>query len=175
MFRVLPLTLLTRHTADPDVTTRLRVARTSPGPASVRFRPAPFKSEPSDPNWAVSVPARELKLIRAVPERLPMVPLENAYELSRTRVAVAWTVVSVTGPAATSAAEIVTWLKFRLATWVRNGKPPMLTDGLLDRPFCWILLAMTFSATALAPKSSPSRTATMTTMVTSHRLVRLGP
>ena len=46
-------------------------------------------------------------------------------------------------------AEMSTLLKSLAASWVRNGKPSMLTDGLTGTPCDWNWLANSFSVTAL--------------------------
>src|SRR6185312_884713 len=47
------------------------------------------------------------------------------------------------------------------ATWVRNGQPSMLTEGLVLSPDDWICWAMRFCATDLATWSAMARMATI--------------
>ena len=63
------------------------------------------------------------------------------------------------------------------ASWVRNGQPSMLTDGLALSPDDWICWATVFCATALATWSPMPRMAristTRTASTTGQRLRRL--
>src|SRR5262249_49768649 len=52
------------------------------------------------------------------------------------------------------------------STWVRNGQPSMLTDGLAFSPDDWICLAMSFSAYDLATWSPMPRMARISTTTT---------
>ena len=85
--------------------------------------------------------------------------------------AVALMLVIVTGPSVWFCAVRLTCWKSRLATWVRNGKPSMLTPGRCCSPCCWILLAMTLSATAFTAKSST----TSSTMITTRVMIQPRP
>src|SRR5260370_22654868 len=107
--------------------------------------------------------------MNAVPDRVLTVPLLKANDFSRTPRAVALILVIVTDPSVRSVADMVTCEKFLLASWVRNGNPPIVTVGLRDRPCCSILVASTFCATILAAKSATTRTTTMTASVMIHR------
>src|SRR3984957_12334866 len=90
---------------------------------------------------------------------------------------VACTLVMVTGPAGTLLAEMSTLLKSLAASWVRNGKPSIVTDGLTGSPFDWNWLAMSFSVTASATRSPMTRmiriTMTANTAMTERRTRRL--
>ena len=50
-----------------------------------------------------------------------------------------------------------TFLKSLEASWVRNGKPSIITDGLTGNPFDWNWLANWFSVTARATRSPITR------------------
>src|ERR1700722_3501383 len=71
----------------------------------------------------------------------------------------------VTGPAGMSLALITTFLKSFWTTWVRNGKPSMLTDGLTGNPLAVNWLAMSFSAIAL-----PTKLAITSTIASTRRM-----
>src|ERR1700728_4705240 len=92
---------------------------------------------------------------------------------------VAFTLVIVTGPAGTLLAEMSTLLKSLAASWVRNGKPSIVTDGLTGSPFDWNWLAMSFSVTARATRSPITRRIRITMIVnkamTERRTRRLRP
>ena len=63
--------------------------------------------------------------------------------------------------------------KSRAASWVRNGKPWMVTCGLPDRPRDdWIWLAIWFSVYALAARSPTTSTTMITIRVMSGHLLR---
>src|SRR5260370_12154802 len=93
--------------------------------------------------------------MNAVPDRVLTVPLLKANDFSRTPCAVALILVIVTDPSVRSVADMVTCEKFLLASWVRNGNPPIVTVGLRDRPCCSIFVARTFSAPILPPTPPP--------------------
>jgi hypothetical protein len=91
---------------------------------------------------------------------------------------VPWALVIVTGPAGMLLAEMSTLWKSRAASWVRNGKPSIVTDGLTGRPFETNWPAMSFSATARATRSPItsriSRTTTPKTTMVQRRRRRRG-
>ena len=111
MLSRLPLSWVTRQVAEPEVTSRFRLALTSFGPAAVRLSPAPLSSDPSGPNCCASVFPSDAKLISAVPLMPVIVPLAEEYEFRRIPVAVASTLVIVTGPSVRFVATIVTCWK----------------------------------------------------------------
>ena len=78
--------------------------------------PAPLSTEPSGPTCLASVLPSDAKLISAVPDSEPIVPLENAKELSLMLRAVALMLVIVTGPSIWFCAVRLTCWKSRLAT-----------------------------------------------------------
>ena len=94
-------------------------------------------------------------------------------------VIVALMLVIVTGPAGTLLAEMSTWLKSLAASWVRNGNPWIVTDGLTGNPFAVNWLAMSFSVTARATRSPITRmissTMTLNRAMTERRTRRLRP
>ena len=99
-----------------------------------------------------------------------MAPLNDA--LGCTPVAVACRLLITTCLTVKLLALMSIWLRSREATWVRNGNPSMLTDGLVPSPEESILLAIAFSAKALAPKSAATRTRISTTSAMSQRRPR---
>src|SRR6266567_4420373 len=84
----------------------------------------------------------------------------------------------VTGPAAKLLALMSISCRFRLMIWVRNGKPRMLTDGLIAESADLIWLAIWLSATATATRSPMtsriSKTRTENRAMIQRRLRRLG-
>ena len=95
---------------------------------------------------------------------VPPLKLELTFTLSATT----FRLVTVTGPALMFDELIVIWWISRVAAWARNGKPAIDTLGLAGKPCDWIWDAILFSANALAPKSRPTSTTTMTTIHISH-------
>src|SRR6185437_13881204 len=101
------------------------------------------------------------------------------YELMCMPLIVAWRLVIVTGPAGTSFAEMLTVLKSLAASWVKNGKPSIDTDGFTGKPCFWNWSANWFSVTASATRSPiTSRiriTMTANSAMTERRTLRLRP
>jgi len=67
-------------------------------------------------------------------------------ELKCSPLSVPVALVIVTGPAGILLAEMSTLRRSRAASWVRNGKPSIVTDGLTGNPFETNWSAMSFSA-----------------------------
>ena len=101
---------------------------------------------------------------------LIVAPLNDA--LGRTPVAVACRLLITTCLTVKLLALMSIWLRSREATWVRNGNPSMSTEGLVPSPEESILVAIAFSANALAPKSIPTRMRISTTSAISQRRPR---
>src|SRR5580704_17797347 len=85
-------------------------------------------------------------------------------------VTVAWTLVIERVPpvgrlTGMLLAEMSTCLKSLAASWVRNGKPSMLTDGLTGTPCDWKLLANAFSVIAAATRSPITSRMRITTTI----------
>src|ERR1700729_2648848 len=116
--------------------------------------------------WMPSPCSRDANVMSAVPLIWSTVaPLKD--ELRCTPVALALTLLMSNLPAGTLLALMSITPTSCAATWVRNGKPSMLTDGFADIPDDdSILLAIVFCAYALATwspmtKSTASTTSTM--------------
>src|ERR1700722_6264816 len=90
----------------------------------------------------------------------------------RTPVAVACRLLITTCLTVKLLALMSIWLRSREATWVRNGNPSMSTDGLVPSPEESILVAIAFSAKALAPKSAATSTKIRMTSAISQRRPR---
>src|ERR1017187_3666682 len=158
----------TFHVADQDTSppARLRLPFTSVVPPRRSPSPPPPRRPVSGPAADRAFP-RAPRLISSVPCTGPVVPplkLELTFTLSATT----FRLVTVTGPALMSDAPIVIWWISRAATWIKNGKPAIDTLGLAGKPCDWIWDAILLSANALAPKSRPTSTTTVTTIHTSH-------
>ena len=69
-----------------------------------------------------------------------------------TPLAFALTLMTVTGPAVTLLALMSISLRSRVMTWVRNGKPWMVTEGWIGESADVIWLAISYSATCLATR-----------------------
>src|ERR1022692_49555 len=163
----------TFHLADQDTSppTRFRLPFTMVLPTEVTFSPPPPRKPASGPACDSAFP-REPRLISTVPCTGPVVPPWKP-ELIFTLSATTFRLVTVTGPSLMSDELMVIWWISRAATWVRNGNPAIDTLGLAGKPRDVIWDAISCSANALAPKSRPTSTTTMTTIHTSHLRPRL--
>src|ERR1700728_275908 len=120
----------------------------------------------TDENGRVACPLM-LSTVAPLNEELRCTPVALAVKLNATLLPLAVSLFPLMSMVLTSCA----------ATWVRNGQPSMLTDGLALSPDDWIWLAMSFCAAALAtwsPMPRMARSSTITTVSTiGQRLRRL--
>src|SRR5712691_9866114 len=105
------------------------------GPAADRCRSA------IPPAWLVSAVLTEEKDTNATPVMLSTSPPLNEL-LMWTPLACALTLEMDTGPAGMSLALMSISCRFRAMTWVKNGNPWMLTDGLIAESADLIWLAI---------------------------------
>src|SRR6202042_2930896 len=90
-------------------------------------------SEAASPSSFEMPPVSELRGTKAVAvTRSIVAPFHDEFRCMP--VIVAFRLEIVTGPAGMLLALITTFLKSFWTTWVRNGKPSMLTDGLTGNP-----------------------------------------
>ncbi len=103
----------------------------------------------TDENGSTAWPLM-LSTVAPLNEELRCTPVALAVKLNATLLPLAVSLFPLMSMVLTSCA----------ATWVRNGQPSMLTDGLALSPDDWIWLAMSFSAAALAIWSPMTKIAT---------------
>src|SRR5450755_3999801 len=125
-----PLIRLIRHVAEPEATSRSRVAFTSSELAADRVSPEEPTSAPSGPICEFSVLASEENVTSTEPCTWLTVPLVNPLpRWMPFMTALTWEML--TGPSGMFWELMLTCLRLWLMTWVRNGKPAIETDGFL--------------------------------------------